>query len=133
MITILIVDSNARLAQVMAQLLDDDRRFHVVGVAGAVTDALRDAKAHAPDVVLVSQQVDATRGEALCAALRSVSPASVLLLWSHAADAPPPADADGMLERGMTYSELARAVREAARHAAGVVDLTRQAETSVRT
>jgi DNA-binding NarL/FixJ family response regulator len=129
MITVLIVESNARLGHVLGQLLDDDPRFRHLGVVSSTAKALQAAEQHRPDVVLVSQRLDAAQGAAVCAALRAAVPASVLLLWSNDASATERErpDVDGVLERGMTYRELALAVRDAYRRRqvqGRVVDLT---------
>lgn len=134
MITVLIVDGNPRLAHVLGQLLDDDHRFRLVGEVGCVIEALCAAKQQAPDVVLVSEQVDGVGGVALCAALRSAAPDAALLLWRSEPSSPPPPHVDGLLERGMTYRDLGRAVRDAHRRRvpARVLDLTEQAAPATR-
>jgi DNA-binding NarL/FixJ family response regulator len=114
----------------MGQLLDDDHRFRLVGVVGTREQAVLEARRHAPDVVLVAQQLEGVRGVDLCADLRRAAPSAALLLWSHGAgarstgeDSP---DVDAVIERGMTYRELAWAVRTShlVRREPRVVDLT---------
>ena len=128
-ISILIVDGNARLARVLADLLDDDHRFRVVGIAGTAAEAGALAEPGRAAVALVAQQLPDADGAAACASLRRAMPDCALLLWSHdpAAEQALPA-VDGVLERGMTYRELAVAVRDAHRRGPGgrVVDLTAQ-------
>ncbi len=124
--TVLIADGNRRLGDLMAELLDDDPRFRVVGVCAAAAAVLQRAEATRPDVVLVSEFLDGALGILTCTALRAVTPQSALLLWSYDVDATQTRqpDVDGILERGMTYDELARAVLHA-RRAGQVVDLVR--------
>lgn len=125
-----IADRNRRLAEIMGQLLADDPRFEVVAVVATAEAAERMARMRQPDVVLVSQHLDEEPGLTTCARLRTAAPAAALLLWSHephltAAEAP---DVDVVLARGMTYSELARALRDVTRRPVverpRVVDLT---------
>lgn len=137
MITVLVVDGNARLGHVLGQLLDDDHRFRLVGETDSVAGALAVAAHHRPDAVLVSPHVETSRGAALCAALRRTSPDSTLVLWTSAEEAAqsPPQHVDACIERGLTYEELARAVRSAHRRrtAPPVVDLTEPADRTART
>lgn len=135
--TVLIADENRRLGELMGQLLDDDERFRVVGVVSTQAAALRCAKEHQPDVVLVSYVMNGALGTALCSALRAMSPGSALLLWTHDVEGTQAADpdVDGVIERGMTYRDLARAIRLAtpARHGLlQVVDLVQRAEERQR-
>lgn len=115
--TVLIVEGNSRLGDLMGQLLDDDHRFVVVAVVSTRTEALRLAALHEPHVVLVSQHLEGAAGAGVCAGLRAASPGSALLLWSSdlAADDLWSPDVDAVLERGMSYDQLARAVRQARR------------------
>lgn len=113
--TVLVADGNTRLGQVIGQLLDDDHRYAVVGVVTTAEQALEQVARHRPDVVLVSARLEDGDGVELCAALRPTCPTAALLLWSHDADGAQRQrlDVDGTLERGMTYAELAQAVRHA--------------------
>ena len=129
-ITVAIADRNRRLAEIMGQLLADDSRFEVVAVVATAEAAERVARMRQPDVVLVSQHLDEEPGLATCARLREAAPGTALLLWSHephltAAQAP---DVDAVLARGMTFQELARALRDVTRRPVvqrpRVVDLT---------
>lgn len=137
MITVVIADANRRLAEIMGQLFDDDHRFDVVGVVATAEAADRVARTRHPDVVLVSQHLDEESGTTACARLRTAAPQAALLLWSHdtrqtAAQAP---DVDAILARGMTYRELAQAIRDVSARPASVrprvVDLTEPASSVV--
>jgi DNA-binding NarL/FixJ family response regulator len=119
-ISVLVADANARLAGVLAQLLEDEPAFEVVGVVDTAAATLLAARARRPSAVLVDHSFPDGTGEAVCAALRVAVPGAVLLLWSHdiertQATAP---DVDAVLERGMTFRELVGALLGAHRRLA---------------
>ena len=116
---VLIADANAKLAQVIADLLGDEPGYTVVGVVDSAAAALLSARRRHPTVVLVDPKLTDTSGTALCAALRAAAPDATVLLWSHATDRPHDGvEVDGLLERGMTFRELVQAM-DAARAEAG--------------
>ena len=107
-ITVLVADSNTRLAAIIAQLLEDEPSFSVVAVVDSAEAALQAARQHRPGAVLVDRAFRDGSGEAVCTALRACVPDATVLLWSYdsartAAQVP---DVDGVLERGMTFREL---------------------------
>ena len=115
--SVLIADGNRRLADVMAQLIADEPGFQLVGVAHDAPTALEHAERRQPDVILVSERIDEVEGVELCVALRPVAPDATLLVWSHdvprtAARAPV---VDGVLDRGMTFRELLKAISKVRR------------------
>ncbi len=119
MSTVLIADSHARLAEIMAQLLADEPGFDVLPVVDTASDTLAVVQAHRPDVVLVSERLGADAGVAVCAAVRAATSTTTVLVWSHQperVEAGQP-DVDGVLERGMTFRELVRAIRAACKRA----------------
>ena len=108
---VLIADANAKLAQVIADLLGDEPGYTVVGVVDSAAAALMAARRRRPALVLVDPKLTDTTGIALCAALRAAAPEAVVLLWSHATDRPHESvEVDGLLERGMTFRELVQAM-----------------------
>ena len=118
--TVLIADGHARLAEIMAQLLADEPGFEVLPVVDTPADAVEAAHARHPDVVLVSERLGQDPGLAVCAAVRAEIPDATVLVWSHSPDRVAPRDdVDGVLERGMTFRELVRAIRSARRARAG--------------
>jgi CheY-like chemotaxis protein len=126
--TVMIVDGNRRLGHVMGQLLDDDPRFTLTAVVSTAEAAAQAAKDRQPDVVLVSQHL-----RPVCAQLRAAAPECTLLLWTHDGEAAPEPEVDGVLERGMTYRELAGALRDARRRPREprqVIDLTDRVRSS---
>ena len=111
--SVLIADSNPRLAELLAQLLADDKRFSVVGVCSTAAQALAQAREGRPDLVLVSEWLDGRPSAQLCRALRDAVPQAALLRWSHAPDALRDGQdaADAVLERGMTFQGLVAALQ----------------------
>jgi DNA-binding NarL/FixJ family response regulator len=108
---VLIADANAKLAQVIADLLGDEPGYTVVGVVDSGAAALLAARRRHPSVVLVDPKLTDTTGVALCAALRAAAPDATVLLWSHGTDRPQDGiEVDGLLERGMTFRELVHAM-----------------------
>lgn len=123
--TVLVADHNRRLGELIGQLLDDDHAFTVVGVVRSAEVAVEKSASTFPDVVLVSEHLDGENGLALCGALRKAAPKAALLLWTAdvTAETPERLGADGLVERGMSYRELARAVRKVVRRPPAAVDL----------
>lgn len=116
--TVLIADGHARLAEIMAQLLADEPGFAVLPVVHSPADAVQAVQTRHPDVVLVSERLGREAGLAVCAAVRAQAPDATVLVWSHQPErVPPRSDVDGVLERGMTFRELVRAILRARRAA----------------
>ena len=114
--TVLIADGHARLAEIMAQLLADEPGFDVLPVVDSPGDAVAAVQTRHPDVVLVSERLGNELGLAVCAAVRVEDPDATVLLWSHQPDSVQArSEVDGVLERGMTFRELLRAIRTARR------------------
>ena len=107
---VLLADGNAKLAQVIADLLGDEPGYVVVGVVDTAAAALLTARRERPDLVLVDPKLNDTSGLALCSALRAAAPDAAVLLWSHGAERPADVEVDGLLERGMTFRELVTAL-----------------------
>jgi DNA-binding NarL/FixJ family response regulator len=112
---VLLADGNAKLAQVIADLLGDEPGYCVVGVVDTAAAALLAARRKRPDVVLVDPKLNDASGLALCAALRAAAPEAAVLLWSHGAERLADVEVDGLLERGMTFRELVVALDQAQR------------------
>ena len=115
--TVLIADSNVRLAGLLSELLGDEPEFSLLDVCRTADRVLERASTWRPDVVLVSEVLQGDSGGEVCRALRLASPGSVLLLWSHDPHVPPPGaeEADAVIERGMTFRDLLQALRSAQR------------------
>jgi len=107
---VLLADANAKLAQVIADLLGDEPGYTVVGVVDTAAAALLAARRRRPEVVLVDPKLNDSTGLALCAALRAAAPEAAVLLWSHGTERVTDAEVDGLLERGMTFRELVQAL-----------------------
>ncbi len=119
-ISVLVADSNPRLAAIIAQLLADEPSFSVVDVVDSAEAALVAARTSRPAAVLVDRRFPDGSGEAVCAALRASVPDTAVLLWSYgtertAAQVP---GVDAVLERGMTFRELVGAILTAHRRLA---------------
>ena len=110
---VLLADANAKLAQVIADLLGDEPGYTVVGVVDTAAAALLAARRRHPEIVLVDPKLNDSSGLALCAALRAAAPEAAVLLWSHVTERPGDVEVDGLLERGMTFRELVQALDRA--------------------
>lgn len=129
---VLVADGNASFAGVVAELLGDEPGFSVAATARTAHEAVAAARAAQPDVVLVDERLDGSLPSEVLPRLRAVCPNAVVLLWSHHELHTASSDVDGVLERGMTFRDLVRAVRAALRSRA-VVDLTDDAQPGART
>lgn len=109
---VLLADANAKLAQVIADLLGDEPGYTVVGVVDTAAAALLMARRKHPEIVLVDPKLNDATGVALCAALRAAAPEAAVLLWSHGTERAGDVEVDGLLERGMTFRELVHALDE---------------------
>jgi DNA-binding response OmpR family regulator len=112
--SVLIADSNTRLSQLVGQLLGDEPGFRVLGVQHTAADALRAADERRPDVVLLSDRLEGRPVAPVCELLRQVVPAAALAMWSHdpAGHGEGQAAVDAVVERGMTFRELVRELRD---------------------
>ena len=115
--TVLIADGNERLAQLLGQLLADEPDLALLGVCTSAEPALARAAQGRPDVVLLSERLDGHLTGTVITALREAAPQAAVLLWSHDPDTAAAVEGedapDGVLDRGMTFRELIRAVRKA--------------------
>ena len=120
MTTVLIADGHARLAGLMAELLADEPGFDVLPVVDSPADVLASVREHEPDVVLVSERLGEESGLDLCASVRQAASDATLLVWSHQPDRVDAStdSVDGVLERGLTFRDLVRAILAARRHRA---------------
>ena len=109
---VLLADANAKLANVIADLLGDEPGYTVVGVVDTAAAALLAARRKRPEIVLVDPKLNDSSGLVLCAALRAAAPDTAVLLWKHGAERPADVEVDGLLERGMTFRELVQALDE---------------------
>lgn len=107
---VLLADANAKLAQVIADLLGDEPGYTVVGVVDTAAAALLAARRRRPEIVLVDPKLNDATGLALCAALRAAAPEALVLLWSHGTERPGDVEVDGLIERGMTFRQLVHAL-----------------------
>jgi DNA-binding NarL/FixJ family response regulator len=129
---VLVADGNASFAGIVGELLDDEPGFSLVGTARTGQEVVDVARACRPDVVLVDERLDGSLHSEVLPRLRDACPSAVVLLWSHHVVHTAVTDVDGVLERGMTFRELVRAVRAALRSRT-VLDLTDGAQPGVRT
>lgn len=108
----LLVDTNDKLASVIAQLLADEDGITVAGVTRDAATALRLCRQVRPDVILLDGKLAGTTAVSMCAALRAASDAAVLL-WLSEPDAAASQSpyVDGLLPRGMTFRELVRVIK----------------------
>jgi len=119
--TVLLVDGNAKLAGLMAQLLEDEPELRVVETVDDAGEAVRCARESRPDVVLVDGRLRGVSPLALCSALRTACPDAVVLVWLSEPD--PTLEmstyVDGVLPRGLTFRELVGRISTAVQAHAG--------------
>jgi DNA-binding NarL/FixJ family response regulator len=111
---VLIADGNVHLAEVMRQLLNDERGFRVAALAHTADQTLAVARRERPDVVLLDPNLLRSRDD-LCAALHDVVPSLILLLWSNSrkTGAVSEPHVQGIVQRGASYRQLVDAIKEA--------------------
>jgi DNA-binding NarL/FixJ family response regulator len=112
---VLVVDGNASLADVLAELIADEDGFVLAGRATTGEQAVAIASRTAVDVVVIDERLDDALTTAVLRDLRRCCPDAVLLIWCYDTVHTVVEDADGVLLRGMTFRELVRAVRAALR------------------
>jgi DNA-binding NarL/FixJ family response regulator len=84
MVRILIVDDHALVREGLASVLGDVADFEVVGTAGTAAEALSQAEALSPDVVVLDLRLPDRPGTAIVADLRTLVPAvRVVVLTSY--------------------------------------------------
>jgi DNA-binding NarL/FixJ family response regulator len=105
------VDGNKSLAGVLGELIADEPGFALAGCATSGDAALRLADRCDVDVALVDERLDDALSTEVLHGLRERCPDAVLLVWSYDTVHTVVEDADGVLERGMTFREVVRSVR----------------------
>jgi DNA-binding NarL/FixJ family response regulator len=115
-----VVDGNASLAGVLAELIADEPGFAVAGVATTSEQALGLARECQVDLVLLDERLDGSVAPAVLESLREHCPSAAVVLWSHHETHTAVAGIDAVVPRGITFRELVRALRAALR--ARVVD-----------
>jgi DNA-binding NarL/FixJ family response regulator len=117
---VVVVDANASLAGVLAELLEDEPDFTVVGTATHGDDAVRLAQQCEADLFLVDERLDDALSTDVLRALRESCPCAAVMLWSHHEVHTASEDVDGVLRRGMTFRELVRELRAVLRSRAAL-------------
>ena len=112
---VLVVDGNKSLAGVLGELLADEPGFELAGCATNGVEALRLADRTEVDVALVDERLDDALSTEVLAGLRRRCPDAALLVWSYDSVHTAVEDADGVLERGMTFREMVRSLRSVLR------------------
>jgi NarL family two-component system response regulator LiaR len=120
MITVLLVDDHPMVREGLRSFLEAQADLAVVGEAGDGADAIRQAEALRPDVVLLDLVMPGVDGLAALPDLKRVAPDSeVLVLTSFADDSKVfpalRAGASGYLLKTVSAEELARAIRAVSR------------------
>jgi NarL family two-component system response regulator LiaR len=120
MITVLLVDDHPMVREGLRSFLEAQADLAVVGEAGDGADAIRQAEALRPDVVLLDLVMPGVDGLAALPDLKRVAPDSeVLVLTSFADDSKVfpalRAGASGYLLKTVSSEELARAIRAVSR------------------
>jgi len=120
MIRLLIADDHPVVRDGLSAIFTREPGFEVVGEAADGAEAVRLAREHAPDVVLMDLRMPGTDGiTAITELVRLGSPARVLVLTTYDTDAhvlpAVEAGATGYLLKDAPRDDLLRAVRAAAR------------------
>ena len=120
--SVLIADSNARLSQLVGQLLADEQHFRVLAVHHTMEQVHKSAEQHRPDVILLSQRLEGQSVHRLCERLRRVAPRAALVMWTHDSTSRDTGQviADAVIERGTTFRQFVRSLREVVRRRSGV-------------
>jgi two-component system response regulator DevR len=118
-IRVVICDDHQILAQRIASLLESSGGIEVVGIVGTVADALEQAIATRPDVVLMDYELPDGDGVSAAAAIKKAVPdAKVVILTSFSDDTvlvrALEAGCSGFLTKHKSAREVERAVRLAA-------------------
>jgi DNA-binding NarL/FixJ family response regulator len=112
---IAVIDANRSLAAVLAELLDDQPGFTVVGTAVTGAQAVQLAERCEADVFIVDERLDDALSTDVLRALHGSCPDAAVLLWSHHEVHTAAEGVDAVLQRGMTFRELVRVVRATVR------------------
>lgn len=112
---VLVVDGNASLATVLAELFEAEDGFSVAGVALTGQQALELADGCELDVVLVDERLDDALAAAVLEGLKLRCPDAVVLLWCYDRVHTVAQNVDGVLERGMPFRDVVREIRRALR------------------
>jgi DNA-binding NarL/FixJ family response regulator len=120
---IAVVDGNAALAGVLAELLADEPGFEVVGTAVTGAQATALARQCTADVFLVDERLDEALSDEVLDALRTACPSAAVVLWSHHPVHTVAERVDAVVQRGLTFRELARVLRRVVQDRPDVVDL----------
>jgi two-component system invasion response regulator UvrY len=112
---VLVVDGNAKLAGVLAELVAEEHGLALAGCASTGAQALGLARSTPVDVVLVDERLDDALTTSVLEGLRQACPDAVVLLWCYDTVHTVAEGADGVLLRGMTFREVVCAIRAAVR------------------
>jgi len=85
-IQLLVVDDHRLFRRGLTALLSQDGRFHVVGEAGDVGEAMRCAQQAPPDVILLDNHLPGVRGVDGIAALKEAAPLARILMLTVSED-----------------------------------------------
>ena len=116
---VMIVDDHEVVRMGLRAALEPEDDFRVVAEAGDAAAALREARAHRPDLVLMDVRMPGEDGISACRALRENMPdIRVVMLTSHTDDqavmAAIIAGASGYLLKNMARADLLKALRAVA-------------------
>lgn len=114
---VLVVDDAANLRELISLLLELEDDFEVVGTAGDGEQALAQAAALRPDVVLLDLAMPVMDGMQALPHLRALLPDSRIVVFSGFEDpalvaAAKEAGADGYVDKGLPVTQLVGRLRE---------------------
>jgi DNA-binding NarL/FixJ family response regulator len=127
-IRVLLVDDHEMVAESFQRVLSSSRDIEVIGIAVTAADGVAAARAHAPDVIVMDEQLPDERGVAAAARIKAELPHIRVLLLTGSGDsgtlqAALEAGCIGYLEKTSAFGRLIAAVRSAA---AGDVVISRE-------
>jgi len=116
-VSVLVVDDHALFRRGVVELLRDEPRFHVVGEAGNIHQALVMARRYQPQVVLMDVHMPGGQGFMALPPLKEMGCRVLMLTISERSEdlmAALAAGADGYLLKNTEPDELAQAIRRVA-------------------
>ena len=121
-LSVLLVDDSALVCARMRQLLEEDSRVLIVGVAASSAEGLRQFECLAPDVVVLDIGLPDTSGLVLLRTLKNRRPSCVVIMLTASEECREKAlalGADHFCDKGREFMLAAEIVKRMAEFSAG--------------